>query len=104
MASHERPDSGWSGISLNVEDKLSRVRFNVDAAPHIVVALSICKTCQNRPCLYVCPVKNYTIEDKKFVFSWQGCLECGACRVVCPNKAVEWQYPRGGFGVCFRYG
>ena len=57
-----------------------------------------------KPCLYICPVQNYVIVDDKLVFSWQGCVECGACRIACPHDAIEWEYPRGGFGVCFRYG
>ena len=39
-------------------------------------------------------------------FDYAGCLECGTCRVVCPRsaEALKWSYPRGGFGVQFRFG
>ncbi|NPV74148.1 MAG: ferredoxin family protein, partial [Pelotomaculum sp.] len=38
-------------------------------------------------------------------FDYAGCLECGTCRAVCPKEgAIAWGYPRGGFGVSFRYG
>ncbi|MDY6911458.1 MAG: ferredoxin family protein, partial [Chloroflexota bacterium] len=40
----------------------------------------------------------------EFVFSYDGCLECGACRISCAKGAVDWNYPRGGFGVSFEYG
>ena len=33
-----------------------------------------------------------------------GCLECGTCRVVCAPKNVAWDYPRGGFGILFKFG
>ena len=34
-----------------------------------------------------------------------GCLECGTCRVVCAETGeVEWNYPRGGYGVLFKFG
>ena len=89
---------------MAIEDKLATTRFNVDTEPHIKVNTGICETCFNKPCLYICPVQNYVIVDDKLVFTWQGCVECGACRIACPQDAIEWAYPRGGFGVCFRYG
>lgn len=88
-----------------IEDKLSTTRFHVDSVPHIRVDRSICDTCREKTCLYVCPVQNYKLnEGGKLEFSWQGCMECGACRIGCAYGAIEWHFPRGGFGVCFRYG
>jgi len=87
-----------------MEDKLSKVRFRLDQAPHIKVRAELCESCEEKGCLYVCPVQNYVCTNGKVVFSWQGCMECGACRIVCPKGAIDWQYPRGGFGVCLRYG
>ncbi len=89
---------------MSIEDRLSKVRFNVDTHAHIVIDTSVCTTCHEKNCLYVCPVKNYVMSEKGVVFSWQGCMECGACRIACPAGAIDWNYPRGGFGVCFRYG
>jgi ferredoxin like protein len=89
---------------MAIEDKLTTIRFNVDAEPHIRVNTGICETCPEQSCLYVCPVQNYVLEEGKLVFSWQGCLECGACRIACTREAIDWAYPRGGFGVCLRYG
>ena len=71
-----------------VEDKISTVRFNSDIEPHIKVTTETCETCYEKPCLYVCPVQNYVLMDGKVVFS---------C-------AIEWNYPRGGYGACLRYG
>ena len=34
-----------------------------------------------------------------------GCLECGTCRVLGePTGEIEWSYPRGGYGVLFKFG
>ena len=34
-----------------------------------------------------------------------GCLECGSCRVICTEHAnVAWEYPRGGYGILFKFG
>jgi len=87
-----------------VEEKLTKTRFNVDIKPHIRINTEICEICQEHTCLYICPAQNYILGNNKIVFSWQGCLECGACRIACPRYAVDWSYPRGGFGVCLRYG
>ena len=89
---------------MAIEDKLYQIRFIVDTIPHIKVDTRVCETCLKKPCLYACPVQNYKLEEGKLSFAWQGCVECGACRVVCRWGAVDWSYPRGGFGVCFRYG
>lgn len=87
-----------------IEDKLQQTRFNLDATPHIVVDTEICKDCVDKPCLYVCPVQNYILEDSELTFTWHSCVECGACRVACGRGAINWTYPRGGFGVLLRYG
>lgn len=90
---------------MGLEDKLYLVRFNVDEErPHIRLKQELCHDCSQKACLVTCPVENYKWEREELVFSWQGCLECGACRITCPRGAIEWGYPRGGFGVSFRYG
>jgi len=89
---------------LSIEERLSLNVFNVDKESHIVVDTSKCKTCEIKPCLYVCPADLYKLEEGEIVFNHEGCLECGSCRVVCPQGAIQWNYPRGGFGVQFRYG
>jgi ferredoxin like protein len=34
-----------------------------------------------------------------------GCLECGTCRVICEESAMSsWEYPRGGYGILFKFG
>ena len=90
-----------------IEDKLSKTRFSVDQESHIKINTELCQTCSTKPCLYVCPVQNYTLtEESEIEFVWQGCLECGACRIACREASggIEWDWPRGGFGVCFRFG
>jgi ferredoxin like protein len=104
LATGKRYTASGARIAMAIEDKLATTRFTVDIEPHIRIRIDICETCLEKPCLYICPVKNYVIEEDKLVFSWQGCVECGACRIACPHDAIEWAYPRGGFGVHLRYG
>ena len=90
---------------MNIEEKLYRVRYNIDHEnPHIVIEQDKCRDCADNPCLVVCPVGAYKMEGEEVVVSWQDCMECGTCRVVCPQGAISWEFPRGGYGVCFRYG
>jgi len=85
-----------------IQEKLDLIRFNVDKEPHIRVNQEACNNCQSRPCLYVCPAGLYTLSDGELLYSYEGCFECGACYVACPEHSIDWNYPRGGYGVCFR--
>ena len=89
---------------MKIDDKLALDLFHVDRDAHIKVDQEICRKCLHKICTYVCPVENYTLEGDDVVFSWEGCLECGTCNIVCDQGAVTWDYPRGGFGICYRLG
>ncbi len=92
---------------LSIEQLLGLNKFVVDDdEAHIVVKKEICSSCRPKPCTVACPAGLYSVKDGELSFDYAGCLECGTCRVVCPraSEAIEWKYPRGGFGVSFRYG
>ena len=90
---------------MNIDEKVSLICYHLgQEKPHISIDKEICRTCQLRACLYICPVENYRLENDEIQFSWEACVECGACRVACTAGAIQWSYPRGGAGVCFRYG
>lgn len=92
--------------SVNVDVKLGVNKFNVDEEnPHIIL-----KTAPDKHALDVvmkaCPAGLYKRQDDGSVrFDYAGCLECGTCRILGLETALEkWEYPRGTFGVEFRYG
>jgi len=92
---------------LSIEQLLGIDKFAVDdEEAHIVLNKEICASCPDKPCTFACPACLYTLkEDGDIGFDYAGCLECGTCRVICPKEgAITWQYPRGGFGINFRYG
>lgn len=90
---------------LSTEERLGTNKFSVDEGmPHIVLDKSICAKCAHKPCVKACPAGLYILQDDTVSFDFAGCLECGTCRVVCLNKGLKWEYPRGTFGVEFRYG
>lgn len=88
---------------MSVEDYLRVVRFNPDKESHIrLVNDNRCLTCSARACLYICPSSVYSWNEReaRMEIFWQRCLECGACAVACPRN-IEFQFPRGGFGVSY---
>jgi len=89
---------------MSIENRLYTVLFRADRERHITVKPELCERCLEKWCTYICPAECYKIVDGKMEFSYEGCLECGACQKVCDKEAIDWKYPRGGFGVCFRYG
>ena len=92
--------------SLSVDDKMATVKIKIDKDAHITVNKEHCKGCTTRPCLVVCTAENYQWDEKQdeLIFNYEGCLECGACRIICPRDAIEWSYPKGGYGVKYRFG
>jgi ferredoxin like protein len=87
-----------------IEEKLAVNKYDVDKDVHIRIDESVCQACHHRACMYVCPAGCYNAAEGHITFSYEGCLECGSCRIVCDKKAVEWTLPRPGFGICYEYG
>ncbi len=92
---------------LAINEKLAVNKYILDEGHSHIKMLNeeVCNhECQLKPCLYICPARVYVLVDGKIVIDSAGCLECGACKVVCPNNSLEWNYPRGGFGIIYRGG
>lgn len=92
---------------VNIDEKIGSVKFYVDESyAHLRIKdEAICYKCKDKPCLYFCPAGVYRLgEGKKILISHQACLECGSCRVGCPFKNILWNYPKGGFGVNYKFG
>ncbi len=91
-------------VMTTFEEKIQTPRFKVDAIPHIVVHAEVCHTCSVRACVYVCPANLFVpLDDGGILFNYEECFECGTCYIACNEEgAIEWSYPRGGYGVTFR--
>lgn len=89
---------------MKIDEKLALNLFHVDKQPHLKIDQEICRRCPHQACTHCCPVENYTIEGDDVVLSWEGCLECGTCRVVCDQGSLTWDYPPGGYGILYRLG
>jgi ferredoxin like protein len=91
-------------VSIPLEERMRTVRFKVDDQPHIVVNAAVCNTCSVRACVYVCPANLFVpLDDGGILFNYEECFECGTCYIACNQEgAIQWSYPRGGYGVTFR--
>lgn len=91
-----------------IEEKLFQDRYRVDAErPHIQIKdAEVCARCRNQQCTVCCPAGCYSREaDGSVALATDGCLECGTCRIICDeHRNVAWEWPRGGFGILFKFG
>ncbi len=93
---------------VNIEEKLFQNRYRVDAGrPHIkIIDAAKCESdCQLKQCTVCCPAGCWTLQKTgKVELVTDGCVECGTCRLVCDEENVDWNYPRGGFGILYKFG
>ena len=93
---------------MTIEDKLFLVKFTTDEGhPHIFVLNDkVCLDCKDKPCTIVCPAQTYTWDEvnKKIVVAWENCIECASAEHLCPYSNIRWFYPRGGYGIEYKFG
>lgn len=91
---------------MKIEDKLFLDHFKVDETSHleIVDAEKCVNDCRDRPCLSLCPANVYRAEGERISVHYEGCLECGSCRIACPHLNIRWRFPRGGYGISHQFG
>ncbi len=87
-----------------VDEIFELVSYNIDDEAHIKVNREVCHACTHRACTFACPVSCYQWNEQRgrIDFAYESCLECGTCLIICDKGALEWKYPRGGFGVRYR--
>lgn len=87
---------------LKVEDLLQRNVFDVDEEAHIAIP-SDDQSGIPKALTLLCPCGCYTKVGEKLLYSYEGCLECGLCRVISNNPRMKWEYPKSGRGVHYRF-
>ena len=90
----------------NIDDKLAKVKYVSAEESHLKPDQEKCQKCKSKICTYFCPANVYMWdgEAQKLLVRYENCLECGACKIGCEKKCVEWEYPKAGCGVSFKYG
>ena len=90
---------------MKLEDKLFLNKFKRDDHSHIdIVSRDVCLRCPDKPCTIVCPAEVYHWDGEKINVSYENCIECGACRMICPYNNISCVMPRGGFGIQYKFG
>jgi ferredoxin like protein len=90
---------------VNIKDKLAPNTYKLAKESHLQVNQELCKKCENKCCLCACPAGVYTINERGEIrIEFEACLECGTCLIICKHNAIGWSYPKGGFGVQYKYG
>lgn len=95
---------------MRLEDKLRLDRFTTEEESHLrIMSPEICRRCSGKPCTFICCVETYRWENDQIIVRYERCLECGACKMVCrppysPAPNISWTYPKGGYGVQYKYG
>lgn len=93
-------------IMSTLEEKQYSLRFSADTQSHLhIIDESVCREkCADKLCTLFCPGEVYKWENDRMQVGYEGCHECGSCRIGCPYDNVKWEYPKGGHGVVFRLG
>ena len=93
---------------LTLHARLGLDKYIIDEQnSHITVDHEVCKICEDKPCLTVCPAEVYRWIEDQVAVRYENCLECGTCQIACDTcgqGAIDWHPPQGGFGIIFRYG
>ena len=110
-ASSSQPATATEENIVSVEERLYLAKYKLDERPHLAIYdQAVCQKCAQingspQPCMRLCPADVYKWEDgKRNIVSYDNCVECGACRIICPYTNIEWTYPRWGRGLSLRYG
>lgn len=93
-------------IPENIDDKLFSVKYICDNQSHLIVDQEKCRKCKEKYCTFICPANVYSWEadEKILAVRYENCLECGACRIACEKRCIDWKYPRAGYGMGFKQG
>lgn len=91
---------------LDIKNKIGVTDWVTDAHEHahIIVDGEICKQCPHQLCIAGCPTECFKFINGEMKFIYEDCVECGTCAIMCDQGAVDWNYPRGTYGVKYNLG
>ncbi|TVR95631.1 MAG: ferredoxin family protein [Rhodospirillales bacterium] len=94
--------------SVKVEEKLFQNRYVVDEGrPHISISEPLKASPALRTLVDICPAGCWSVQpDGQLSGTLDGCFECGTCRIVAKavGQEIQWAYPRGGYGILYKFG
>ncbi len=97
-------------ITVNVDELIGVNKYNVDDEnAHIKLDSEDVNAVDDgefAKLVRVCPAHCYKVdEDGNKTFDYNGCLECGTCRICCGDTIIaQWKMPEPTMGVQYRFG
>ena len=94
-------------MSASIEERLYSIRYKVDDQSHLTIRnMDVCLACETKACTHFCPadVYHWDAQAEQTTIAYENCVECGTCRIACPDHNIEWVYPKGGYGIAYRFG
>ena len=94
-------------MSTSIEERLFTIRYKADSVSHLIIKdQEVCLNCKTKECNWFCPSDVYLWHDIERMTSvaYENCIECGTCRIGCPLTNIEWVYPKGGYGITYKFG
>lgn len=92
-------------MSATIEEKLFTIRYKVDEQSHLIIKdQQVCMDCTTKECTHFCPADVYEWQGDHTSVAFENCIECGTCRIGCPADNIEWVYPKGGYGITYKFG
>lgn len=93
----------------DLESEVHLIHFQPDNEwQHVIITdQELCRHCRNKPCLTICPSGVFAWNNCKcdpILVFYKQCVECGACRLICPHENIAFKFPCGGYGVAYRQG
>ena len=84
-----------------ITEKLFITNFKPNTESHIKVNSSYCSMCPGKECTRFCPsgVFAWSKIDDGLIVAYENCVECGACNLGCPFKAIEYSHPEASYGI-----
>mgnify|MGYP002477243586 FL=1 len=104
MTTAEKPTAA---PACGIADKLFMIRYKCDDQSHLIIRdQAVCLACEHKDCNYFCPADVYEWHEKEKMTSvaYENCIECGTCRIACPSENIYWVYPKGGYGITYKFG
>jgi ferredoxin like protein len=93
--------------TVDISEKLFTIRYKCDDQSHLKIRdTEACLHCVNKNCNFFCPSDVYEWNPvlKVTNVAYENCVECGTCRIACPSNNILWTYPKGGYGITYKFG
>ncbi len=87
--------------TMKLEELLQRSVWDVDEERHIEILKQ--EGLRVNALILLCPMGCYSIAGDKLIMSYEGCVECGTCRVLSRSDQIRWEHPKSGRGIQYRY-